>query len=208
MGEARKCANCAAPVTLGSSRFCSFCGAELPALETHDSASYNPNVNLARRFASLEKHPDLERFLNYRPNTSGASNQMYGQAIGGLLFAGVSVFITVMFATVGGPIAIFPLLFVVFGLTMAFGGLKRSSSFRAAPLQRFRAAVIDERVKVSGGGKNSRASTTYYATLQTQEGQRTEFEVIEETASKVAAGDIGLAFVKGGILLDFLVVAA
>ena len=77
------------------------------------------------------------------------------------------------------------MLFVAFGLLMAGSGLKQAITFRDSPLRSFRAAVIDERVKVSGGGSNSMSHTYYYATLQVPDGERTEFQVDDDIASKV-----------------------
>ena len=66
------------------------------------------------------------------------------------------------------------------------------------------AVVIDERVAVSGGGKNSAVRTTYYATVQFQAGDRLEYETYGWLAGRIAAGDLGVAFTKGDTLIDFL----
>ena len=97
----------------------------------------------------------------------------------------------------------FPLIGVVAGVILTIGGFKRASEYSSAPLKRIQALVVDERVKVSGGSNNTQASTRYFATLQDPEGHRIEYQVDEEIAAAVTEGDIGLAYIKGPILVDF-----
>jgi len=64
--------------------------------------------------------------------------------------------------------------------------------------------VTDERTEVSSRGKDGSVSTRYFATLQRQDGSRTELDTYGWLAGRIAAGDIGVAFVKGTTLIDFL----
>lgn len=80
----------------------------------------------------------------------------------------------------------------------AAGGIAR------APVVRVVAVVVDERVRVSGGGKNSSASTSYYATLQMRDGARRELGCDGALAGRIAAPDIGVAFTKEDQLVDFI----
>ncbi|MFT7485901.1 MAG: hypothetical protein ACI9F9_001753 [Candidatus Paceibacteria bacterium] len=206
MNRTRKCSHCAAPALDSESRFCSYCGSELPRSEERPTVSASPHETLAQRFKALDAHHGLDQMLQHQPRSSSVASGMYAQSIGGLLFTGIAIGVSFLFFTVAPPLAFIPLIIVAIGLWITIGGLQRSANFRAAPLRRFSAALIDERVKVSGGGSNSSASTSYFATLQVPGGGRTEYQVSEDIASRVAPGDIGLAFAKDTVLLDFLVV--
>ena len=72
-----------------------------------------------------------------------------------------------------------------------------------ARLERSIALVADERTEVSGGGKDSSASTSYHVLLEWKEGQRRELKPSARVTGAVAPGDIGVAYVKANRLLDF-----
>ena len=205
MDEARQCSNCGGRPTAEDQRFCGFCGVELPLPEAAPQVVVHtgPYGDLEARFAALDDHPDLDRLRQHVPSTTGKTASMFGQVAFGLLFTGMALFITFMFGAVAGPMAVFPLIGVVAGVILTLGGLKRAGEYSSAPLRRIKALVVDERVKVSGGSNNRQASTAYYATLQDPEGHRVEYQVDEDIAAEVREGDIGLAFVKGPVLVDF-----
>lgn len=201
----RKCPNCGALPSSSDLRFCGYCGTELPEAAMRAAALVHaPLGDIEARFLALEAHPSVPQLLKHRPRTSRAAASMLGQAVVGMIFTGVSVVILIMFAAVAGPLAVFPLIAVGVGVAMTIGGLKKSVSYNSSPLERKRAAIVDERVKVNGGGNNSRATTTYFASLRFSDSKRKEFEVPEELAGDLAPGDVGIAFVKGEILVDFL----
>lgn len=159
--------------------------------------------DLDSRFEALEKHPSVPELLKHRPRTSGRAASMASQGVFGVVFTVMAVFMTGVFGVFGGPLAVVPLLFIVVGVFITISGFKKSAEYSSAPLQRFRAGVVDERIKVSGGGENSSSRTQYFATLQAQDGKRSEYEVDEETAAVIAPGDVGIAYAKARFLLDF-----
>jgi hypothetical protein len=138
------------------------------------------------------------------PPPSKIAGGLYAGAIFGAIFIAITVGMTFVFAAVAGPMAIVPAIMTLFGFGLLINGGKQIANFRASPLQRYEAAVIDERVKVTGGGKNSSASTKYFVTLEREDGQRKESEAIESVAAKVAPGDIGIAFTKGAYLIEYI----
>jgi len=79
----------------------------------------------------------------------------------------------------------------------------KAASFSSAPMRKWGAVVIDERIKVSGGGNNSSARTHYFVTLEDKDGARDEYEVRESLAGKVGSGDIGVAYSKNSTLVAF-----
>ena len=162
-----------------------------------------PLGDLATRFAELEKHPSTPALMQHRPKTGRAAARVMGEGTLGLVLVGLGVISTPIFLVIAGPIAIFPMLMLLIGVFMAIGGLKKSAQYKRAPLERFRAGIVDERVKLSGDGANSRAHTSYFATLQSIDGRRVEYEVNEEIAAAIAPGDVGIAFSKAHFLIDF-----
>ena len=203
MPEARQCAQCGAHPTNENAKFCEFCGAELPALEQPRVTHVGPFGDLEARFEALEGHETFDSLMRHTPSSRSVNAGFVGSVLFGGLFLVVSLFVTGVFAQVGGPIAFFPMLFVAVGAWLVFRALSGSADFNKAELERVPALVVDERMEVSGGGKNSSASTTYYATMETRHGHRKEFEVHRRIAGRVTRGDLGLGYFKGRHLLDF-----
>jgi hypothetical protein len=56
------------------------------------------------------------------------------------------------------------------------------------------AVVVKERTEITG--RNDNTDTTYYATLQTRDGKRTEYRVSRALVGKLVVDDIGIAYVK------------
>lgn len=90
------------------------------------------------------------------------------------------------------------------GLAATGAQVGKANRFMAAPIRRVVGVVVDERVEVRGGGKNSAASTRYHATLQTRDGSRTEYVCEGLLSGRIAAPDIGVAFIKADHLVDFI----
>jgi len=95
------------------------------------------------------------------------------------------------------------LIFVAGGLAFVIGGWRTSRgliALRDAPIQRMIAVIVKERTDVSGGENST--STSYYATLQTEDGRRIEYKVSGALAGRVVVDDIGIAYVKETVV-DF-----
>lgn len=203
MTEVRKCGNCGAVPAQQDLRFCGWCGSELPASSSPGEHVGKPLGDFASRLAALEQHPSIPGILKRAPRSGRNAAAMMGQGIFGMIFTGLAGVVFLVFLGAGGPLAILPLFGVVMGLVMTVTGFRRSARYQAAPLERFAAGVVDERIRVKGGGKNSAARTHYFATLQVRDGERREFRVDEDIAAHIAPGDMGVAFVKASYLLDF-----
>jgi hypothetical protein len=65
---------------------------------------------------------------------------------------------------------------------------------KGAPIERMTAVIVKERTEVSG--RNDKADTTYFVTLQTRDGTRVEYRVTRALVGKLVVDDIGIAYVK------------
>lgn len=86
------------------------------------------------------------------------------------------------------------LMFVlVFGIILAaiVRGLLQWSRNNRAPLQTQDAVVVAKRAHYSGGGSDHSGSTSYYATFETMDGERTEFWLKGSEYGLLAEGDRG-----------------
>jgi len=203
--SALECQHCGATIRNQTARFCEFCGTEVvregvPRAQTRDEARKT-------RFEMLEQHPELQRWLEYAPKAPPAF------PLGTILFAVPLLVVFVMFTMffMGGvvsmnapkPMLIIPLLILGVGGYGLISIIRRASAYRSAPLERHPSIIVDERSHVSGGGKNSSASTRYYATIEFAGRKRAEYRVGRRLAGQVATGDAGVAYIKHDTLVAF-----
>ena len=120
-------------------------------------------------------------------------------------------FIAISQSQMGGTSGMFRVLFLavpVIMIVIALAMVASAVKFAKAPVRRAVFAVVDERIDVSSSSTGRRQShatrTRYYATLQARDGSRIEYETYDWLAGRIAAGDIGVAFTKGDMLIDFL----
>ena len=173
-----------------------------------------PSLSPGERFDALARHPRLPDLLRREP-AAGAQYFRWGAAAAvGIIFAMIALFMfstarsvqtfpagaSHPFGTVFGLICLF---FVAVGVLVVASSMKKTAAFASAPLERLQALVADKRTHVSGGDGDSAASTRYFVTLETREGRRLEVGTAGKVAGKAVAGDVGIAYVKGGVLLDF-----
>lgn len=204
------CPTCNAAVTAESAKFCRYCGTALPQLP--EAAPLVGEARNRARFAALREHPRLAGLLQRSPSAAGVTTS-YGCLAGfGVIFTTISLFITFGFAGAvsssgfGGPsavVVIFPLLFVAIGIGVIVSGLRNASKVATAPTERIPVRIADERIQVSGGGKRTSASTKYFVTVEDEDGRRTEYQTTAEVAAAAAPDDVGIAYVKAFLLLDF-----
>ena len=149
-----------------------------------------------------------------------------GPVIGLAVFIAVSGFIAFMalgmagiFGAVGfsaaGPLgggiavvpafmALVPVGFVVLGLVGILKHSKAMSDFQSGSTMAYAAMIAAKRAQVSGGGKHSSASTSYFITAEFEDGRRVEYAVMTPGLyGKVAQGDAGILFIRGKYALDF-----
>lgn len=198
---ATHCPTCAAPIREESSKFCAFCGTKLPEAPRVVIEAWAPNS--AKRFEAARQHPSTSRLTSLVPSTVSemTSRWFIACACGALALFGAFVTITGLGARGSTALPVgFGVALLLVGGALTWGAIQHARRFASAPVTRAIAVVADERVSVSGG---KHASTTYYATFEFEDGARVEVEVGEELASGLAIHDIGMVYVKRGVLLGF-----
>jgi hypothetical protein len=197
MVEAFRCSQCSAPVEDDRWTNCSYCGAVLA----------KPTINPLRaavapeRFTAVERSPGYEALLRRKPSGTGKLFGMAFQTAFLLVFIVVSGSMTVAFPA--GPFAFVPGFLCAAGIYLLVRTSSRAARFAGAVLERRVAVWKDERTQVSGGGEHSSASTSHYVLLEERDGKRTEVPCDKRLAGAHAPGDIGIAYLRGGVLLDF-----
>jgi len=199
------CPNCDAQITREATQFCTYCGTQLPHLELSRPAT------LEERFAALEAHADYADLLAQQPSvkTELQSHTMMIVFLVVFVLMGLpilGVFFVVGFAS--GPFLplfmLIPMAVVGLGIYLLVKTARSASAFKRAKLSSWPGHVVDERTKVSGGGDNRRASTTYFVTLQDSAGRRREFRARGPVAGEIGTGDMGVAYSKAEFLIDFM----
>ncbi len=218
MPDSVHCSHCAAPFREADAHYCSFCGTERPT--PAPPIVLAPPIALAanapERFAAAEGHPSVPELLTRAPSTTkhtlnGACGVVFlalfcviafvmAAAFLGAGTLGTSTFHSNAFGVGGGLLALVPLAIAGVGLAGFIVHTRRLARFQGADLVRTIALVVDERIAVSGG---EHAHTTYYATLEGKDRQRREHRVDAQLAGKIAPNDLGMAYVKDDVLLDF-----
>ncbi len=100
--------------------------------------------------------------------------------------------------------AIVPAAFVVLGIFMFRSLRKKMSTIEDARVEPTPVIVVDKRTHVSGGSGNSSASTNYFVTCETEDGERTEYQVWDgQLYGRMSGTDAGMLFVRAGYGLDF-----
>ena len=204
MSEPRTCGNCGAAAARLAERFCGFCGHEFPR-EVAPAAPPSLHGDVPARLAAVRDSPAWDRARDETPSDSHVRNGLLFRMVFGFIFAGIGGVVAGGFvlSIIGIPFAVVPIAFVGIGLWISYDAMQKQSRFASARLQRVPALVVDERVKVSGGGKNSSATTNYFASLEFEDGSRVELQASGPVAGRIAQGDVGVAFVREKHLLDF-----
>jgi hypothetical protein len=124
-----------------------------------------------------------------------------------LLSAAISLVIAMAILLQGRhtPVMQLILIGVVAGTTLGIVGLvRRLRSLREAPTRREIAVVVKERPDVGRRFGDRQARTRYYAMLQTRDGRRTECFVPASVVGRFAVDDIGIAYTKANVLVEFI----
>lgn len=179
------------------------------ALNFEGTASYERAVT---NFEGAAKSPRYAELMEFEPSISahlfwGTVGIVFGLALTAGCIYGVTVLDDVP-QLIAGVAAL-----IMAGVT--FWSIRSQLAFKAAPLERVLACVKDESVEVrvststTTDRRTGRTRTSthtrheYYLLLEFEDGERESYEVDEETSRMVATGDIGVAYLKGDVLLEF-----
>ncbi len=221
----RRCLECGAIPRESDSKFCSYCGAELPTLDRPTPET--PVETIARRFEQLQEHPDARRALASKPSGRGAMAKSGGSAAGTLLVLGV-VGLFVMFfmrasssvtSTVVTPVSFrnspssgfesgFQMMFTLVPLVILGGVIYQavrvfgsSAKVARSPVRSQLALVVDEHRE--DRGRRERRRSVHVATFEDERGARSSFEVSTAVARSLAPGDMGVLHSKGPAIVRF-----
>jgi len=202
-----KCPNCGAKTGSESVNYCSYCGSAL-------TERLGPDEQRRSRFEAMERHPSFAKLMRREPKTTGHALSHGFGVVFGLVFVAIALVMFQLFGGVasafdgfpssnGPPIFFryFPLLFVAFGIFFVIKMLTRTTKLVAGDTQRKPAIVVDKRTEVSGSSDSHR--TYYYLILEDPDGQRAEHAVGGNVMGSAAPGDIGIAYFKSDLLVDF-----
>lgn len=223
--SSRRCLECGAVPREGDSKFCSYCGAELPVADV--PAPETPAETTARRFERLREHPDARRALASRPSGRAAVAKSGGSAAGTLLALGaVGLFViffmrvsSSMTSTVVTPVSFrngpssgfesgFQMMFTLVPLVMLGGVIYQavrvfgsSAKVARSPVSSQLALVVDEHRE--DRGRRERRRSVHVATFEDERGARSSFEVPTAVARSLAPGDMGVLHSKGPAIVRF-----
>jgi len=116
----------------------------------------------------------------------------FGNSFYDLIFSGAPFFVFIVFAIV---IMIFVTSFV-----KGIGQYMRNSS---TPQESIPVRLVAKRTHMWGGHGNMSAHTSYYATFETERGERLEFAVNSQFFGMHVEGDSGMLTHKGTRFIDF-----
>jgi hypothetical protein len=197
------CPQCGAAIRKDDGRFCSHCGAALPDRPRITADEWPTH---AERFAQARRDPAFERALAapVPPPRLAATVLPVGVfAVIWVVFGGVII----RGATRGpyGATVLFPIAIVTVGLVGIIATIAKAVRKAKAPVERRLAVVIDERTEINttGSGDDRRTTTRYYTALQDERGDRVQASTPGALAGVIARGDIGVAVLRGGDLVDF-----
>lgn len=162
-------------------------------------------------FEGAAKSPQFDELMEHQPS------------IAGHLFWGLVAIVFCLAATLGciygatvleGNIALISAGAALVMAVLSIFAIRDHVRFRSAPLERVLAQVKDETVEThvttshdrKSGRSRTRTSHSYHLLLEYEDGERESHEVDEETSRLTATGDVGVAFLKGGVLLDFVAI--
>ncbi|MEO8550949.1 MAG: DUF2500 family protein [Kofleriaceae bacterium] len=198
-----RCDRCGATQTTDGA-FCSYCGSRIirpDQLKTALTTAADP-----ARFDLVKASSAFELAMAHEARPPVAANIVAPIVMIGFVVVFVGVAAS-MFAGDSHTPPAFKFAFFAVPAVMAIVALvmiARGVKYAREPIQKEILVVVSEREEVSSGSENHSASTRYYATLQDRAGGRIEYETEGWLAGRIAATDIGVAFLKGMRLVEFL----
>ena len=215
-----KCKSCGAdnPVDIAA---CAYCGTHLPMSLPFKKAAIFALMKASDQYRQRDSSERQSRLPKYGAIQKTFLFVFFAMfiGVGGMMLivllgmAGLFGLFGVEFGGGGlgrafslGPLcmAVVPLGFVILGIFLVVKTRKKMHSIENDPVQAIAVIVVDKRTHVSGGSGDSSASTSYFLTCETEEGQRKEYQIWDgQMYGRISADDAGILFVRAGYGLDF-----
>jgi hypothetical protein len=178
--------------------FCTYCGARVIRAVTRVETATDP-----ARFELAERSPGYRLAAHHQPHTPTAI-KLFVPAV--MLVLSVAFLIASHRLLADNQVSIaFKLVFLAAPTLMVVSAIVlivRAERFARAPVAHEIVVVVDERLAVHGAVE--RPQTRYYATVQRRDGQRVEYQTCGWLAGRISPSDIGVAYLKGDQLVDFV----
>ena len=207
MSASVHCSHCGAPFRAESEHFCAFCGVERPAPAVVQVAPSLPVTVATRiddpaRFEAAELRPELAPLMERVPE-QGTGPRTNPIVVMFLVFWTLGAFILFLLVSKSGSGALSGLfaLFPAFGAILIVALASKHMRFATATVDRALVMIVDERNGSEGGARS--VNTVDRVLLQRKDGKRNEVRVDKALAGLITRGDLGVAYVKGGYLVDF-----
>jgi len=168
-------------------------------------ATINPlrAVVAPERFEAVARSEEYAQLMRREPSAAAAIAEGGCSSMFALIFVLVSGGMGIASLPFAGPLAIVPLGMCGFGIFMLIAQSRKTARLASSPTERLIAVWRDERTEVSGGGENSSATTRHFVLLEVRGGKRKEFSCSLKLSGAHAPGDIGVAYLRDEVLLDF-----
>jgi hypothetical protein len=202
------CPQCGAAIKKGDGKFCSHCGTVLPTAPAISSDEWRTHPD---RFDQAERDAQHDIAMELEAPKASMVTDVVVPTVFLVFWIAIGIVITSGFANgPGKAMALFPLAMMIAGVVFVGAHIRRSVRKANAPVLRTLAVLVDKRTEVSShrhrhhdGRRHQHTTTSYYATLELRDGSRLELPTTDGIAGYSSTGDIGLAVMRGGDLIDF-----
>ena len=185
---------------------CPFCGKMITPAERECASCGSTMAQPAESAPSERGHAcqtppqtrELEELLRYTPSAFDRNYTLLGLAVGGLILTSLAVFLIVRLAAEGERLSVWllPIILLSVGVLMVAAGAPGLVKLATSPLDRTLAVVVRKRRGFPPG-------TLYFLRVRTDEGETKEYRVGKRLFREFEKGVTGIAYTKGGYLLDF-----
>ncbi|HEV7555782.1 MAG TPA: hypothetical protein VGO00_10025 [Kofleriaceae bacterium] len=176
--------------------FCTYCGARV--VKDVSTRPTDP-----ARFDLAQNSPGYRHAARHEPHAPAAM-KLFVPAV--MLVLSIAFLIASHRLLADNQVSIaFKLVFLTAPTLMVVSAIVlivRAERFARAPVAQEIVVVVDERLAVHGAVE--RPQTRYYATVQRRDGQRVEYQTYGWLAGRISPSDIGVAYLKGDRLVDFV----